>query len=135
MGKRVSNAHFSGCFFFVGAVRVAATIRDQLEYPVDPQLARIYTATFFSPVAGTIYFREVPGSEAGVQIYGKLYHTTDSATTEQHNWHVHENAVGWVTNFLAEEHRYYCIWANWLHIVTITMYSSSYHLEFAHIIV
>ena len=78
---------------FAGDKRVAATIRDMLESNLKATEVRIYTATFFSPVAGIIYFREVPDSVAGVQVYGKLYHTTGSDTTQGHNWHVHEFAV------------------------------------------
>ena len=35
--------------------------------------------------------RQVPGEE--VQIWGKLYWVNDTATTFQHNWHIHMTAV------------------------------------------
>ena len=72
---------------------VAATIREKLEELPVPQPLRIFTATFFSPVAGTVYFREVPDTEIGVQIYGKLYYTDGTATTTEHEWDLHELPV------------------------------------------
>ena len=35
--------------------------------------------------------RQVEGEE--VEIWGKLYWVNDTATTMQHNWHIHETAV------------------------------------------
>ena len=37
--------------------------------------------------------RQVPGEE--VQMWGKLYWVNDTATTFQHNWHIHTTAVSW----------------------------------------
>ena len=48
-------------------------------------------ATFINPIAGTIYFRQVQGEE--VQMWGKFYWIDDTATTVDHNWHIHELAV------------------------------------------
>lgn len=70
---------------------VAATIFIDAEENTPPPTTYIYTATFFSPVAGTIYFRQVEGAETVV--FGKLYHVTDSETTSGHTWAVHEFGV------------------------------------------
>ena len=70
-------------------VQVVATIFDDVEENAG---VTIYTSTFFSPVAGTIYFRQVQGAKE-TTIFGKVYHVTSSVVTSGHNWHVHENAV------------------------------------------
>ena len=48
-------------------------------------------ATFISPVAGTIYMRQV--ERENVEIFGKLYWVDDRPSTLQHNWHIHEEQV------------------------------------------
>ena len=51
----------------------------------------ILSATFFSPVGGTIFFRQ-SGTDP-VSVFGKFYYTNGMARTEDHGWHVHINAV------------------------------------------
>ena len=86
--KLMSNPIFVPC---VGTTTVAASIINKLEEKIPPATVRVYTATFFSPVAGTIYFRQVENLETA--IYGKLYHVTDSGTTTDHAWAVNTFGV------------------------------------------
>ena len=51
----------------------------------------LLSATFFSPVAGTIFFRQ--SSMGPVSIFGKLYYVTDMEATFNQDWHVHEYPV------------------------------------------
>lgn len=76
---------------FTGQGRICATIRSQDERNGSPNDLTIYSATFFSPVAGTIFFRQF--SNNSVTIYGKLFYVTNSPTTMNHTWHVHELGV------------------------------------------
>ncbi len=46
---------------------------------------------FISPLAGTIYLRQV--MNRNVAIWGKLFWINDMDTTMNHNWHIHETAV------------------------------------------
>ncbi len=48
-------------------------------------------ARLISPIAGTIYMRQMVGRNAA--IWGKLFSINDMDTTVNHNWHIHETAV------------------------------------------
>lgn len=61
---------------------------------VEGRLPVIYSATFFSPVAGKVYFQQVDDSV--VTISGKLYWVTTSGPTSNHTWHIHINPVSWL---------------------------------------
>ena len=60
-------------------------------YPFPSANVMALQARLISPVAGTIYLRQVAGRHAAV--WGKLYWVNDMDTTMNHNWHIHENAV------------------------------------------
>lgn len=66
-----------------------ASIRSQREI----QGAEVVTlsATFISPVAGTIFFRQVDGEEA--TMFGKFFWVDLTGPTQEHNWHIHNNPV------------------------------------------
>ena len=49
------------------------------------------SATFISPIAGTIFFRQVYGEEA--TMFGKFFWVDLTGLTEAHNWHIHEDLV------------------------------------------
>lgn len=72
-----------------GANFVCATIRSMSEV----QGADVVTlsSTFISPVAGTIYIRQV--AEEHAIIFGKLFWIDLTGTTLDHNWHVHIDPV------------------------------------------
>ena len=66
-----------------------ATIRSQDE--TNGLEAVTLSATFISPIAGTIFFRQVPGEEA--TMFGKFFWVDLTGPTEAHNWHIHEDLV------------------------------------------
>lgn len=85
-----------------GDTPVAATILlTEEEYTPSPTVS-IYTATFFSPVAGTIYFRQVEGGETTV--FGKLYHVTSLGTTSGHPWSIQEYEVCYIVQCRSVKH-------------------------------
>ncbi|XP_064382299.1 uncharacterized protein LOC135331162 isoform X2 [Halichondria panicea] len=49
-------------------------------------------ARLISPVAGTIYLRQMTGRN--VAIWGKLFWINDRNSSVDHNWHIHETAPG-----------------------------------------
>ena len=49
-------------------------------------------ATFISPLAGSIYFKQV-GQEDNVTIWGKLYWVNSTQRTNNHSWVISQNAV------------------------------------------
>lgn len=49
-------------------------------------------ATFISPLAGSIYFKQV-GQEENVTIWGKLYKVNGMQTTYNHSWVISQNPV------------------------------------------
>lgn len=51
----------------------------------------LYSATFFSPVAGKVLFWQM--GESVVTVFGKLYWVTTSGSTVNHNWQIHINPV------------------------------------------
>jgi Cu/Zn superoxide dismutase len=63
------------------------TIRHQME--LDGAEVTILQSIFVSPIAGRMYFKQVDGVR-DVQVWGKLYYVDDSATTLDHNWHIHD---------------------------------------------
>jgi hypothetical protein len=71
---------------YTGNSIVAATIFSKEEVLMPPPTVRILSATFFSPVAGTIYFRRISRDGRETAVFGKLYHVSDSATTMGHNF-------------------------------------------------
>lgn len=72
-----------------GANFVCATIRSMREIQGGEVIT--LASTFVSPVAGTIYVRQVTGENA--IIFGKLFWINLRGTTVEHNWHIHEQAV------------------------------------------
>lgn len=57
-------------------------------------------ARFISPLAGTVYFRQMDGRHAS--IWGKVYWVNDTNVTFDHNWHVHEFAVSYFTELVVK---------------------------------
>lgn len=74
-----------------GANFVCGTIRSIVEEEVAETEVVTLSATFISPLAGTIYIRQA-GSEHAV-MFGKLFWVDGQSTTMNHNWHIHENMV------------------------------------------
>ena len=69
---------------------VCATIRSVKEIEQGAEVVTL-SSIFISPVAGTIYIRQVAGENA--IIFGKVFWVNLTETTEAHNWHVHLQAV------------------------------------------
>ena len=72
---------------------VCATIRSVKEVEQRAEVVTL-SSTFISPVAGTIYVRQVAGENA--IIFGKVFWVNLTGTTERHNWHVHLRAVSYI---------------------------------------
>ena len=69
---------------------VCGTIRSNIEEQQNVEVITL-SATFLSPLAGTIYLRQA--ADEHVVIFGKLFWVNGSPTTMRHNWHIHESAV------------------------------------------
>ena len=72
-----------------GANFVCATIRSIRE--LEGAAVVTLSSTFISPLAGTIYVRQVAGENA--IMFGKLFWINLRGTTNNHNWHVHIQVV------------------------------------------
>ena len=59
-------------------------------------------ATFISPLAGSIYFKQV-GQEENVTIWGKLYKVNGMQTTYNHSWVISQNPVSLTQFFFLYE--------------------------------
>lgn len=77
----VNNHHQDAC----------ATIRLNTELDGSAPVITL-AATFISPVAGTIYLRQIAYED--VAIFGKIFWADREVSTTGHNWHIHENLVG-----------------------------------------
>ena len=62
---------------------------------IEDDNPNILVATFVSPIAGTIYFRQSTSWPAvGTFIFANLYYVNGaSSITRNHNWHIHVNQV------------------------------------------
>ncbi len=76
-------------------------------------------ARLISPVAGTIYLRQMTGRN--VAIWGKLFWINDRNSSVDHNWHIHETAVSTFSNF-----------ANCIYLASITSHPLLLPLLFAY---
>ena len=91
----VKNKHFPAPGAFR---RYVTTIYLTSELDLPPPAVIIYTATFFSPVAGVVYFRHVGGTNE-VIIFGRLSRVDVQPDpyafrpTVAHNWGIHVNGV------------------------------------------
>ena len=69
---------------------VCGTIRSNIEEQQNVEVITL-SATFISPLAGTIYLRQA--ADEHVVMFGKLFWVNGSPTTMRYNWHIHERAV------------------------------------------
>jgi len=62
---------------------------------IENDTPNILVATFVSPIAGSIYFRQSTiRREVGTFILASLYYVNgEPSTTRNHNWHIHVNKV------------------------------------------
>lgn len=62
---------------------------------IDDDEANILVATFVSPIAGSIYFRQsTTRREIGTFIFANLFYVNgETSTSRNHNWHIHVNQV------------------------------------------
>lgn len=62
---------------------------------IEDDTPNILVATFVSPIAGSIYFRQSTAKrEFGTFILASLYYVNgEPSTTRNHNWHIHVNTV------------------------------------------
>ena len=67
-----------------------ATIRLNTEFD-DSTTVITLSATFISPVAGTIYLRQIANED--VAIFGKVFWVDRENSTASHNWHIHRDMV------------------------------------------
>ena len=67
-----------------------ATIRLNTEFDESTRIITL-AATFISPVAGTIYLRQVANED--VAIFGKVFWVDRDSSSVEHNWHIHQNQV------------------------------------------
>lgn len=62
---------------------------------IENDTPNILVATFVSPIAGSIYFRQSTSRpEVGTFIFANLFYVNGEASvTRNHNWHIHVNEV------------------------------------------
>ena len=66
---------------------------------IEDDSSNLLVATFVSPLAGSIYFRQSTSNPAvGTFIYANLYYVDGTVSiTRNHNWHIHVNQVSLTT--------------------------------------
>ena len=69
---------------------VCATIRSTTEESEDAEVVTL-SATFIAPVGGVMYLRQVNNEHA--IMFGKVFWVDGTNSTQNHNWHIHENIV------------------------------------------
>ena len=67
-----------------------ATIRLNTEFDESTRITTL-AATFISPVAGTIFLRQIANEH--VAIFGKVFWVDRDSSSVEHNWHIHQNQV------------------------------------------
>ena len=62
---------------------------------IDADEPNIFVATFVSPIAGSIYFRQsTTRPEVGTFVFASLFYVNgEPSATSNHNWHIHVNQV------------------------------------------